>query len=112
MDFQYLAQDVCLIQTAATGLRDDVRSSEHAFRAFAALIDTSQQPATQGILVVDEPPHANEISGQLYQMAAAHGLEFFAGNRGFLSLADRVSREAQPVVDNVPTVAAAQPLPL
>jgi hypothetical protein len=99
MDFQYLSDQVCLIQTATTGLRENLRRSEHAFRAFAALVDTAHLPGNNGILAVDEPADANEASGQLKLMASAHGLQFFGGRRGFLELAQKVSRDGRPLDD-------------
>lgn len=95
VDFQYLADSICLIQTATTGLREDLRRSEHAFRAFSALIDTTTEPGVRGILAVDDRPEVNDASAQLARLAQAHGLEFYAGRKGFLTLAQQVSEEAQ-----------------
>lgn len=100
LDFRYLSDELHLIQTATTGLREDLRRSEHAFRAFAALIDTTQLPGVRGILAADEPAESNYTSDQLRRMAEAHGFDFYGGRRGFLSLAKRVTREAKPVSDD------------
>jgi hypothetical protein len=102
MDFQYVADDVHLIQTATVGLREDLRRQEHAFRAFAALVDTAATPGIKGVLAADEPAESNEVSGQLRRMALAHGFEYFAGRREFLELASRVAVSARPQGESHP----------
>jgi hypothetical protein len=97
LDFEFLTSDLERVQTATTGLKEDLRRREHAFSAFAALVDTTQQPGVIGVLASDEPPERDDLSGQLASMAGAHGLEFVGGQRAFLTLARRVSETAKPI---------------
>lgn len=95
VDFEYLTDQVVLVQTATTGLKEDLRRREHAFSAFAALVDTTTSPGVTGVLAIDEPADADELSGQLAAMAKAHGLDFVGGQRAFLTLARGVSENAR-----------------
>lgn len=94
IDFRYLTDSVNLIQTATTDLKDRVRSEEHAYEAFAALIDTTKDPGTAGLVAVDEKPEANRVSGRLAHLADAHGFELIAGQRAFMELAREVRQRA------------------
>ena len=97
VDFEYLTREYYLVQTATTGLKEDLRRSEHAFRAFATLVDLTHEPGRVGVLASDESPDRNDLSGQLASMAHAHGFRFVGGQRAMLSLASEVRREAQPI---------------
>lgn len=105
MDFEYLTTHLHFVQTATTGLREDLRRNEHAFRAFAALVDTTSVPGTSGILATDEPPSRSDLSGQLAQLAEAHGLKYLGGQRAFLELAQEVKNAAQPIATGPERVA-------
>jgi hypothetical protein len=99
IDFRYLTDmDVNFVQTATTSVREDMRRKEHAYEAFAALIDTTvQHEATVGVLAVDDPPTDNPVSFTLEMMAKGHGLRFIAGQRSFHEYAGEVRRRALPV---------------
>lgn len=96
LDFRYVSDKVTVIQTATTSLREDLRSKEHGFEAFAALIDV-KAPGVHGILAADASPENSEVSGALEQISGAHGIEFVAGQRAFYELARRVRGEAVPL---------------
>jgi hypothetical protein len=108
IDFRYLTPtDISLVQTATTGLQEELRGKEHGFEAFLALLDTTRRPVagkdqtrsapTRGTLAVDVYPEENEISSELSRLTSAHGLEFVAGQRGFFKLAQEVQRMALPI---------------
>lgn len=107
IDFRYLTRtEVSLVQTATTGLQEELRGKEHGFEAFLALLDTTRHPAatkqetkaapSRGILAVDVYPEENKISSELSRLSKAHGFGFVAGQRGFFKLAQEVQRSALP----------------
>ena len=102
VDFEYLTRDLCLVQTATTGLKEDLRRSEHAFRAFATLVDLTHEPGRLGVLASDEPPERNDLSGQLASMATAHGFRFVGGQRAMLDLASEVRRDGKAFTTDSP----------
>jgi hypothetical protein len=92
VDFRFATDTVNLVQAATTTLREDVRRKEHAFEAFASLIDT-RQAGTTAVLASDALPQENDVSSQINQMADAHGIRFIGGRRAFLKLAREVRDE-------------------
>ena len=101
MDFEYLADELVFVQTATTGLKEDLRRREHAFSAFSALVDTTTEPGVRGLLASDESPERDEISGLIASMASAHGFEFVGGQRAFVALALRVRDTARELPQQV-----------
>jgi len=119
IDFRYLTEsNVNMVEAATTDLQEDVRRKEHAFEAFATLIDVTQGPRQAksmtreekidqrtehppvGILAVDAKPSENATSELLAHMAEAHGFRFVAGQRAFFDLANGLRDEALPIADS------------
>ena len=101
IDFRYLTDEVTVIQSATTSLKEPVRNAEHGYRAFSALVDVSLVPGVRGVLALDASPEESELSSQLEQLAIAHGLGFYAGQRQFFELAQDVQRRAQPLSSSI-----------
>ncbi len=108
VDFRFATNTLNLVQAATTGLRDNVHGKEHAFEAFASLIDT-RQPGTSGILASDASSEENDVTSQIDKMATAHGIRFVGGRRAFMRLAREVRTEALAV--NEPRDMALFPAP-
>jgi hypothetical protein len=98
VDFRFATETVNLVQAASTGLREDVRSKEHAFEAFASLIDT-REPGVTAILATDALPRENDVSSQIDRIAGAHGIRFVGGRRAFMRLAREVRIEGRPATE-------------
>jgi DUF3037 family protein len=107
VDFRFATDTINLVQAATTGLRDDLRGKEHAFEAFASLIDT-REPGTTGILASDALAAENDISSQIDKIAGAHGLRFVGGRRAFLRLAREVRTQGLAVSEQ-PDVSLFEP---
>lgn len=99
VDFQFTTDKVNLVQAATTGLREDLRRKEHAFEAFASLIDT-KGPGVTPVLASDALPRENDASLQIRRMADAHGIRFVGGRRAFLRLAREVRNEGLLVTES------------
>lgn len=102
IDFRYATDRVNLIQTVSTNLREDIRRKEHAFEAFAALVDTARSGGVEGVLAADGRPEENPLSAQLALLSAGHGFRLIAGRRSFIDLARDVRRTASPTAAPMP----------
>jgi hypothetical protein len=111
IDFRYATDRVNLVQTVSTNLREDIRRKEHAFEAFAALVDTAQSGGVEGVLAADGRPEENPLSAQLALLSAGHGFRLIAGRRSFIDLARDVRRGASPTAAKT-TAPAEGELPL
>jgi hypothetical protein len=98
VDFRYATgTGVNLVQAATTAVREDVRRKEHAYEAFATLIDTTKGSGAVGILAVDAPGEDGPSAVPLALMTKGHGLRFIAGQKEFYDLAEEIRRTALPI---------------